>query len=91
MGPWGGSGGTARDFNFGPEVGITKIVVKHGDVVDSITYTVNSRSNGDFYASAKIGGTGGSPTEVCVFLGLLLTICVIISSPICIESTGYDL
>ncbi|KAK1577040.1 hypothetical protein Q3G72_018590 [Acer saccharum] len=63
LGPWGGAGGVAWDFNSGSGAAIKEIVINHGDVVDSLTFTAIDRVTGEILSTAIFGGLGGQPDQ----------------------------
>ncbi|KAK2996072.1 hypothetical protein RJ640_002655 [Escallonia rubra] len=61
VGPWGGEGG--GEWNYEPSGAITKIVIGHGIVIDSIMF-IGKNDDGLEEYSPKFGGNGGSPTQI---------------------------
>ncbi|KAL5999504.1 hypothetical protein ACLOJK_037789 [Asimina triloba] len=59
VGPWGGQGGTQWDD--GMYTTVKKIIVVHGDAIDSIQFEYDSK--GKSVWSQKHGGNGGSKTD----------------------------
>ncbi|KAK2636759.1 hypothetical protein Ddye_031551 [Dipteronia dyeriana] len=66
LGPWGGAGGVAWDFNSGSGAAIKEIVINHGAVVDSVTFTAIDRVTGEILAKAIFGGLGGQPDQISI-------------------------
>ncbi|KAK2660531.1 hypothetical protein Ddye_007064 [Dipteronia dyeriana] len=62
IGPWGGPGGN-QHWSFKAKVAITEIIITHGIVVDSISFT-SIDENGKFEHSEKFGGGGGKTEKV---------------------------
>ena len=67
LGPWGGAGGVAWDFNSGSGAAIKEIVINHGDVVDSLTFTAIDRVTGEILSTAIFGGLGGQPDQASIY------------------------
>ncbi|KAK2985353.1 hypothetical protein RJ640_002637 [Escallonia rubra] len=61
VGPWGGEGG--GEWNYEPSGAITKIVIGHGVVIDSIIF-IGKNDDGLVEYSPKFGGNGGSTTQI---------------------------
>ncbi|KAK1554415.1 hypothetical protein Q3G72_011771 [Acer saccharum] len=62
IGPWGGPGGN-QHWSFKAKVAITEIIITHGNVVDSISFT-SIDENGKIEHSEKFGGGGGKTEKV---------------------------
>ncbi|KAK1555537.1 hypothetical protein Q3G72_027845 [Acer saccharum] len=62
IGPWGGPGGN-QHWSFKAKVAITEIIITHGIVVDSISFT-SIDENGKIEHSEKFGGGGGKTEKV---------------------------
>ncbi|KAK3008753.1 hypothetical protein RJ639_015312 [Escallonia herrerae] len=60
-GPWGGEGG--REWNYEPSGAITKIVIGHGRIIDSIMFKGKNDDGLEEY-SPKFGGHGGGTTQI---------------------------
>ncbi|TXG52223.1 hypothetical protein EZV62_021392 [Acer yangbiense] len=62
IGPWGGPGGN-QHWSFKAKVAITEIIITHGMVVDSVSFT-SIDENGKIEHSEKFGGSGGKTEKV---------------------------
>ena len=66
IGPWGGPGGN-QHWSFKAKVAITEIIITHGMVVDSVSFT-SIDENGKIEHSEKFGGGGGKIEKVSILI-----------------------
>ncbi|KAL5762379.1 hypothetical protein ACOSP7_018643 [Xanthoceras sorbifolium] len=66
LGPWGGPGGVAWDYNPGSNTAIIEIIISHGDVVDSVSFKSINHTTGKIVSSSTHGGTGGVPDKISI-------------------------
>ncbi|KAK0594973.1 hypothetical protein LWI29_002287 [Acer saccharum] len=64
LGPWGGPGGSAWDYDPGSGSSIIEIEIGHGDVVNSLAFKSIISATGKTVLSGKHGGTGGASRTV---------------------------
>lgn len=75
IGPWGGEGGDTP-WIFKPDTRIASILVRHGDAVDSISFTY--KDNEDFEDLSELyGGDGGLLEGVSFNYICYVYICII--------------
>ncbi|KAL5732595.1 hypothetical protein ACOSP7_031948 [Xanthoceras sorbifolium] len=58
LGPWGGPGGAAWDYNPGGNTAIKEIVICYESVVNSISFKSNVPTSGNIVPSGTNSGTG---------------------------------
>ncbi|KAK2636760.1 hypothetical protein Ddye_031552 [Dipteronia dyeriana] len=66
LGPWGGPGGVAWDYNPGSDSSIVEIVISHGDVVDSVAFKSFNSATGQTVSSGRHGGNGGVSDTISI-------------------------
>ncbi|KAI3733867.1 hypothetical protein L6452_13325 [Arctium lappa] len=66
IGPWG-SNSDGENWSFKAEGKITKILINHGDIIDSIGFA-SQDDDGNLLHSNRFGGFGGDPSEVNIDL-----------------------
>ncbi|KAK2652609.1 hypothetical protein Ddye_012465 [Dipteronia dyeriana] len=62
-GPWGGPGGTI--WSYEPNGGIVEIIIKHGSIIDSLSFK-SAGANKEAESSSNFGGQGGSKTHISI-------------------------
>lgn len=62
---FGGHGGSLKDMNPMGITRIVRIIIRHGDIIDSLT--VHFERNGTIESTDPWGGNGGGRTEVRAF------------------------
>ncbi|KAK1577263.1 hypothetical protein Q3G72_020299 [Acer saccharum] len=66
LGPWGGPGGSAWDYDPGSGSSIIEIEIGHGDVVNSLAFKSIISATGKTVLSGKHGGTGGASRTISI-------------------------